>query len=136
MHEDKTIQRFIELRVKGEVFTRIAAELKVSKTTLIAWSHKHQHTIANLIAIEQENRLHTHLASSEARMQKLGEQLCAAEMELAQRDLTTLSTGRLLSHVENLQRRLQREAGPMRFVNAVDQIPEDDYADRIQIWNP
>ncbi len=136
MHEDKTIQRFIELRVKGEVFTRIAAELNVSKTTLIAWSHKHQHTIANLIAIEQENRLHTHLASSEARMQKLGEQLCAAEMELAQRDLTTLSTGRLLSHVENLQRRLQREAGPMRFVNAVDQIPEDDYADRIQIWNP
>ena len=90
----------------------------------------------DLIAIEQENRLHTHLASSEARMQKLGEQLCAAEMELAQRDLTTLSTGRLLSHVENLQRRLQREAGPMRFVNAVDQIPEDDYADRIQIWNP
>ncbi len=136
MHEDKTIQRFIELRVKGEVFTRIAAELNVSKTTLIAWSHKHQHTIANLIAIEQENRLHTHLASSEARMQKLGEQLRAAEMELAQRDLTTLSTGRLLSHVENLQRRLQREAGPMRFVNAVDQIPEDDYADRIQIWNP
>jgi hypothetical protein len=136
MHEDKTIQRFIELRVKGEVFTRIAAELNVSKTTLIAWSHKHQHTIANLIAIEQENRLHTHLASSEARMQKLGEQLRAAEIELAQRDLTSLSTGRLLSHVENLQRRLQREAGPMRFVNAVDQIPEDDYADRIQIWNP
>jgi len=136
MYDDKTIQRFIELRVKGEVFTRIAAELNVPKTTLIAWSHKHQHTIANLTAIERENRLHAHLASAEERMQKLGAQLRAAEAELAKRDLTTLSTGRLLTHVESLQRRLQREAGPMRFVNAVDQIPEDEYADRIQVWNP
>jgi hypothetical protein len=136
MHDDKTVQRFIELRVKGETFTRMAAELNVPKTTLIAWSHKHQHTIANLIAIEQEHRLHAHLASGAERMQKLGEQLRAAETELAKRDLTTLSTSRLLSHVESLQRRLQKEAGPMRFVSAVDQIPEDDYADRIQIWNP
>jgi len=136
MHDDKTIQRFIELRVQGVVFTRIADELNVAKCTLIGWSHKHQHTIANLIAIEQEQRLHQHLASSEERMQKLGAQLRAAEAELAKRDLTTLSTGRLISHVESLQRRLQKEAGPMRFVSAVDQIPEDEYADRIQIWNP
>ena len=118
------------------MFTRIAAELDVAKNTLIAWSHKHHHTIANLTAIERENRLHQHLASGEARMQKLGDQLRAAEAELARRDLATLSTGRLLTHVESLQRRLQKEAGPMRFVSAVDQIPEDEYADRIQIWNP
>ena len=136
MYDDKMIQRFIELRVKGEVFTRIAAELNVPKTTLIAWSRKHQHTIANLTAIERENCLHRHLASGEARMQKLGDQLRAAETELATRDLATLSTGRLLAHVESLQRRLQKEAGPMRFVSAVDQIPEDEYADRIQVWNP
>ena len=136
MHEQKTVERFIELRVQGWVFTRIAAELNVSKTTLIGWSHKHQHTIANLAAIERENRLQQHLASGDERMQKLGEQLRAAEAELAKRDLTTLSTGRLLSHVESLQRRLLKEAGPMRFVSAVDQIPEDEYADRIQVWNP
>ena len=136
MHDDKTVQRFIDLRVQGWVFTRIAAELNVSKTTLIAWSRQHQHTIANLIAIERENCLHRHLASGEARLQKLGDQLRAAEAELAQRDLTTLSTGRLLTYVESLQRRLQKEAGPMRFVSAVDQIPEDEYADRIQVWNP
>ena len=136
MHNDKTVQRFIELRVQGWVFTRIAAELNVAKNTLIDWSRRHQHTIANLIAIERENRLHEHLASSEERMHKLGAQLRAAEAELAKRDLATLSTGRLLTHVESLQRRLQKEAGPMRFVSAVDQIPEDEYADRIQVWNP
>jgi len=136
MHNDKTVQRFIELRVQGWVFTRIAAELNVAKNTLIDWSRRHQHTIANLIAIERENRLHEHLASGDSRMQKLGEQLRAAETELAKRDLATLSTGRLLTHVESLQRRLQKEASPMRFISAVDQIPEDEYADRIQVWNP
>ena len=136
MHNDKTVQRFIDLRVQGWVFTRIAQELDVAKDTLIAWSRKHQHTIANLSAIERENRLHEHLASGEERMRKLGEQLRAAEAELAKRDLATLSTGRLLTHVETLRRQLRREAGPMQFVSTVDNIPEDEYADRIQTWNP
>ena len=136
MHDDKTVQRFIELRVQGWVFTRIAQELNVARNTLIAWSRKHQHTIANLTAIERENRLHEYLASGEERMRKLGEQLRAAETELAKRDFTTLSTGRLLSHVESLRRQLRREAGPMQFVSTVDAIPEDEYADRIQVWNP
>ena len=136
MHDEKTVQRFIDLRVQGWVFTRIAQELNVARNTLIAWSRKHQHTIANLTAIERENRLHEHLASSEERMRKLGEQLRAAEAELAKRDLATLSTGRLLSHVESLRRQLRREAGPMQFVSTVDNIPEDEYADRIQTWNP
>jgi hypothetical protein len=136
MHDDKTVQRFIDLRVQGWVFTRIAQELNVGRNTLIDWSRKHQHTIANLTAIERENRLHEHFASSEERLRKLGEQLRAAEVELAKRDLATLSTGRLLSHVESLRRQLRREAGPMQFVSTVDAIPEDEYADRIQVWNP
>ena len=136
MHGDKTVQRFIELRVQEWSFDRIARELNVSKPTLIDWSRKHQHTIANLSAIERENRLNQILASSEERMRKLGEQLCAAEAELAKRDLTTLPTGRLLTHVESLRRQLRREAGPMQFVSTVDTIPEDEYADRIQVWNP
>ena len=136
MHGEKIVQRFIELRVQAWSFDRIARELNVSKPTLIAWSHKHQHTIANLTAIEREHRLQEHLASSEVRMQQLGEQLRVAETELAKRDLTTLSTGRLLTHVDGLRRQILREAGPMKFVTSVDAIPEDEYADRIQVWNP
>ena len=136
MHAEKTVQRFIELRVQGLSFARIAQELNVSRNTLIAWSQKHQHTLANLAAIERENRLQEHLSSSEDRMRKLGEQLRAAETELAKRDLTTLPTGRLLTYVESLRCQLRREAGPMRFVSPVNDIPEDQYADRIQVWNP
>ena len=136
MHDDKTVQRFIDLRVKGWVFTRIAAELNVNKSTLIDWSRKHQQTIANLTAIERENRLHEYLATGEERMQKMGAQLRLVEAELAKRDLAALSTGRLLTLAESLQRRLRQEAGPMRFVSTVDNIPEDEYADRLQVWNP
>ena len=136
MHEDKTVQRFIDLRVQGWPFARIAAELNVSKPTLIGWSRKHQHTIANLVAIEREERLNQLLATSEERLRQLGEQLRAAEAELAKRDLTTLSTGRLLTHLESLRRQVRREAGPMQFVSTVDAIPEEEYADRIQVWKP
>jgi hypothetical protein len=136
MYDDQTVQRFIDLRVQGRSFAFIAGELGVARNTLIAWSRKHQHAIANLTAIERENRLQLHLDSAEERMRKLGDQLRAAEAELATRDLATLSTGRLLSHVESLRRQIQREAGPMRFVSAVDSIPEDEYADRIQVWTP
>ena len=69
-------------------------------------------------------------------IQWLGDQLKAAEAELAKHYLTTLPTSRLLAHVESLQRRLQKEAGLMRFITAVDAVPDDEYADRIQVWNP
>ena len=134
--DEPTVQRFIKLRVEGLSFSRIAAELNVSKPTLIAWSRKHRHEIENLRAVERENLVHQLLASSEERMKALAEKLRAAETELARRDLTTVSTGRLLTYVDSLRRQLHREAGPMQFVSAVDAIPEDEYADRIQVWKP
>src|SRR6476660_8713451 len=126
MHEDKVVQRFIDLRVQGWPFARIAAELNVSKPTLIGWSRKHQHTIANLVAIEREERLNQLIQTMEERLSRLGAELKAAETELAKRDLTTLSTGRLLTHLESLRRQVRREAGPMQFVSTVDAIPEEE----------
>jgi len=136
MHDEKTVQRFIDLRVQGWSFARLAAELNVSKPTLIAWSRKHQHTIANLVAIEREERLNQLLATSEERLRRLGAELRIAEAELAKRDLASLSTGRPLSHIESLRRQVRREAGPLQFVSTVDVIPEGEYADRIQVWKP
>jgi len=136
MHDDNIVQRFIELRVQGWSFARIAAELNVSKPTLIAWSRKHQHTIANLVAIEREERLNQLINTTEERLSRIGAELQAAETELARRDLATLSTGRLLSHIESLRRQLRREAGPVQFVSTVDAIPEEEYADRIHVWKP
>ena len=49
-HDDKTVQRFIELRAQGRTYAQLMAELHVSKPTLIAWSRKHQFQIQNLKA--------------------------------------------------------------------------------------
>ena len=43
MHEEKTIQRFIELRAQGWTYGQLMTELKASKPTLIAWSRKYQY---------------------------------------------------------------------------------------------
>ena len=48
MHDDKTVQRFIELRAQGWSYARLVTELNVTKPTLIAWSRKHQFQIQNL----------------------------------------------------------------------------------------
>src|SRR6185503_3083032 len=124
MHNEKTVQRFIELRVQGWSFARLADELHVSKPTLIGWSRKHQHTIANLVAIEREERLNQLLASGEERLSRLERELRAAQTELAKRDLASLSTGRLLTHIESLRCQVRRETGPVQFVSTVDAIPE------------
>ena len=52
MHNEKAVQRFIELRSQGWSFAKIATELNISKTTLITWSRKHQFQVQNLRAVE------------------------------------------------------------------------------------
>jgi hypothetical protein len=41
MHDEKTVQRFIELRASGWTYARLMTELNVTKLTLIGWSRKH-----------------------------------------------------------------------------------------------
>ena len=41
MHDEKTVQRFIELRASGWTYARLMTELDTSKPTLIAWSRKY-----------------------------------------------------------------------------------------------
>ena len=48
MHDEKTVNRFIELRASGWTYARLMTELNVSKPTLIGWSRKHQFQILQL----------------------------------------------------------------------------------------
>ena len=40
MYDEKTVQRFIELRASGWTCARLITELSASKPILIAWSRK------------------------------------------------------------------------------------------------
>ena len=134
MHDEQTIQRFIELRSQGWPFARLSAELNVSKPTLIKWSRKHQFQIQNLRAIELEAVADKWLCSVSERLNHLGEQLQKVEAELAGRDIKELSTPQLHSLARNLRRQMEQAAGPVRFTSPVREIPDDEYHDQVQDW--
>ncbi|MGZ4885497.1 MAG: hypothetical protein ACXVI7_09170 [Halobacteriota archaeon] len=52
MKDNKTKERFIELRGQGLPLARIAAEINVSKPTLINWGHEFREEIDNAQAID------------------------------------------------------------------------------------
>ncbi len=135
MHDEQTIQRFIELRSQGWAFARISTELNVSKPTLIKWSRKHQFQIQNLRAIELEAVADKWLCSVSERLNHLGQQLQKVEAELAGRNIKDLSTPQLHSLARNLRRQMEQAAGPVRFTSPVREIPDDEYHDQVQDWH-
>ena len=134
MHDDQTVQRFIELRSQGWPFARIATELNVSKPTLINWSRKHQFQIQNLRAVELEAVADQWLSSVSDRLNSLGQQLRKVETELATRDIKALSTPQLYAMARNLRRQIQQTAGPVHFTSPIREIPDDEYHDQVQDW--
>ena len=135
MHEEKTVQRFIELRSQGWPFARIATELNVSKPTLINWSRKHQFQIHNLRTVELEALSDKWLSSVSDRVNSLGEQLTKVEAELATRDVKELSTPQLYSIARKLRRQIEQTAGPLQFTSPVTELPDDEYHAQVHDWN-
>lgn len=134
---DLQIQRqFIELRSQGWSFSRIAAELNVSKPTLIAWSRKFQYEIQNLRAIELEALTEKWMRSREQRIDSLGEQLQKIEAELGKREVSSMPTGLLFSVAASLRRQIQAEAGDPQFTIPVAEIPKEERVETVQDWQP
>lgn len=136
MHDTQVQQRFIELRVKGLSFDKIAAELKVARNTLIQWSRKFQFEIQNLRAIEMESLREELIATREARAKTLAAQLKAVEEELARRNVAELSTARLFQLADSLRRQVLRETGDVRFSVPVGDIPNAEFNEHAQDWVP
>ena len=134
MYDEKTVQRFIELRARGATYARIMTELDASKPTLIAWSRKFQFQIQNLKAIELEALRERWLASITDRVNALGEQLRKIEAELAKRDPATLGTPQLFALARSLRRQIEQATGPMRFTTPVSEIPAGEFHDQVQDW--
>ena len=134
MHDEKTVQRFIELRAAGRSYTNIMSELDVSKPTLIAWSRKHRFQIQNLKAIEMEVINEKWLASATDRVNELGTQLHEVDSLLKQRDLSQLTTPQLLTLSRQLREQIERTTGPMQFIIPIGEIPNGEYHEQMQQW--
>ncbi len=88
--------RFIELRAKGYSFDRIAGELSLAKKTLVTWSKEYDAEIQAAKALELEALLEKHYLLKEQQIEQFAKLLNAIDETLAGRDLSDVSTEKLL----------------------------------------
>jgi len=88
--------KFIEMRAKGHSIRSAARDLGVSPTTLINWQTELDDEIARRKAIELESLYEENFMLKEHRINFFGAQIKALQKELKNRDLSDVSTDRLL----------------------------------------
>jgi hypothetical protein len=132
--DHETVAQFIHLRAHGLSYDKIAAQLKVSKPTLIQWSRQHQFDIQNLRAIETEALAEKCFAGRQARWEQISHDLRRVEDELAKRDLADVPTAQLLRQTARLRAEVSREVGDIRFSTAVRHIPSEEYFEEVLDW--
>jgi transcriptional regulator with XRE-family HTH domain len=132
--DQETVAQFIHLRAQGLSYNRIAAQLNVSKPTLIQWSRKHQFDIQNLRAIETEALAEKCFASRQQRWEQISRDLHRVETELAKRDLAEVPTAQLLSQAARLRAEVSCEVGDIRFSVAARHIPSEEYFEEVLDW--
>jgi hypothetical protein len=136
MKDQEVVNKFIELRSQGWSFTRIAAELGVAKSTLVEWSRKFRFEINNRRALVIDDLQDRTLGTVQHRVAGLAEKLGRVEQELRQRGLKEMSTSQLYALAASLRRQIERETGRIRLVTPTKAIPNEEYVDEVQEWNP
>jgi transcriptional regulator with XRE-family HTH domain len=89
--------RFILLRAKGLSYAKIAKELKVSTSTLTNWNQELLEEIAQAKSMELEALQEEYFMLKEGRIKLLGGQLKTIQEEISGRDLSKVSTERLMA---------------------------------------
>src|SRR6266566_2343821 len=96
--------KFIELRAQGWSFNHIAAELRLSKRTLVDWSREFAGEIKTLRAASLELLQEKLAASQEEFFNRLLRQLKDVEDELGNRPLSGVPMDKLFQIASNLRK--------------------------------
>jgi transposase len=115
MSDTEKKQQFIELRAKGSSYSVISKAIEVSKPTLIKWSDELEYEIANYRSMETEALREQFLATKRHRVTILGKQLKAIEKELEERDLSDISTYKLIELSMKLSNALSEDEELLKF---------------------
>ena len=111
MHSTETINQFLNLRVQGWSFARIADQLHVSKPTLVDWNRKHQSQIESMKANQQQSAQESVQASDEEKLENLRLFYSALRQELISRTLESLSTEEIEAFATDIERQIDKLAG-------------------------
>jgi transcriptional regulator with XRE-family HTH domain len=115
MKDLKTKERFIELRGQGLPLARIAAEINVSKPTLINWEHDFREEIDNVRAMELEAMYDKYFLSVRKKVEFFGDVLNRIQSELETRDLSAISTEKLFAMYAHFYQEAQRALPDITF---------------------
>ena len=91
-----TREKFIELRAQGYSFDKISKILGIAKQTLIDWSKEYENEIANLKAMNLELLQEKYFLTKKQRLETFGTLLSNLKKEIIKRDLTEITTDKLL----------------------------------------
>jgi hypothetical protein len=97
MTKDKaTRDRFVELRAEGMPFAKIAKELNIAHNTSVSWGKELYESIRAVKAINDEETMEKYHMTSQWRRKTFGDRYLAVQDELDRRDLSEISTTKLL----------------------------------------
>lgn len=133
MESQETKRRFVALRAGGLSYTKIAAELGVSKQTLITWSREFHHEISNLKVIEWETLIEKYGVARRNRLELFAKRYQAVMEELSKRDLIAIPTEKLFDLAIKLNTTIQEEDSPpifSEFISDFDSLPQEN------TWKP
>lgn len=104
-------QQFIELRAKGYSYQKISDKLNVSKPTLMDWSKDDQTSkdIHNQRTLYIDELQEQYAMTKRHRITVFGEVLSRAKAELDKRDLSEMSTDKLITMTIKLSDTLRQD---------------------------
>lgn len=117
MKDKQTKERFMELRGQGLPLAKIAAEIGVSKTTLINWDRDLKEEIDNLKAVELEALYDKFYLSTRKQVEFFGDILSRIQRELETRDLSSIPTEKLFAMYAHFYREAEHALPQLTFLN-------------------
>lgn len=127
MKSNETKTRFLLLRGQGLPLAKIAAEIRVSKTTLINWDREFTEEIDNLKAIELEAMYDKYDLSTRKQVEFFGDVLSRIQRELETRDLSSIPTEKLFTTYTHFYREAQHTLPEIEFRDNVEMSAEKSY---------
>jgi len=109
MKDQKTREKFIELRAQGLSFDKISKRIHTSKPTLINWDYEYANEIEVLKEQHYEEVLEKYKVAKQDRINRFAQALNKAWDAFERKDYSDLSKKELLLIITRLEKRLLEE---------------------------
>ena len=111
MHSSEIINQFLNLRVQGWTFARLADQLHVSKPTLLGWNRKHLSTLESMKASQESFAQEPLQTSHREQLEYLTLFYGALRRELISRTLQSLSSEEIEVLSTDIDRQIEKLGG-------------------------